>query len=109
VNRASHRPVSPGGSDVTQRDRCFVQLAAPEEHGRPVWLDLPKDDSQAVSANDDLAPTRVHDAKRAHSLRKLLLVTGVWTLWQRPRHVRERNTQRVRRPGSRERWRDGSL
>ena len=79
-----------------------TELAAAEEHGGAMGLDLAKDDAQLASADGDLAGPRMHDVECANGVRKLSLVPRQRPLRQRPRHFGERDAQRVRRSRDRE-------
>jgi hypothetical protein len=72
-------------------------------------LDLSKDDAKAVAADNDLAGTRVHNAKRTERLGELSLVARARLLRQRPRHLGERDAKRVRGAADRQAGRRRSL
>jgi hypothetical protein len=65
-----------------------------------VRLELPEDDAQSGTSNDDLAAPRVDDAHRSDRLRELPFVARARSLRERPSHVLQRDAQHVRRPGN---------
>jgi hypothetical protein len=97
MHGASHERVVERRADVAERHRRLVELAATEEKGGAMRLDLSEDDAQAVAPDHDLAGASVHDVERTRRGGELPLVACQRPFRQRPRHVLERDAQRVRR------------
>jgi hypothetical protein len=74
-----------------------------------VRLDLPEDDPEWATTDDDLAASRAHDSERAHRFGELCLVARARARGQRPRNVCERDTKRMWGPFDRHARRDGSF
>jgi hypothetical protein len=72
-------------------------------------LELPEDDPKSSTAHDDLTRMRPNDAKRPQRPHELRRIARSRLLRQRPRHLGERDAQRVSRAFGRQPRRDRAL